>query len=315
MERLYSNFQTYRTYLGLIGATTLWASVFHVSKYALESYSPLTVAAWRYGLAGLIFFALSFQELRAHSRQIVSQGPILVVLALCGVVGFGVSIFFGLRLTSPVNAALIMAFNPSMIIVFSALINREKITAAQVSGLFLGLTGVLVVVTHGSLNALIHMKMSQGDLLIGLAAVFWTIYCVLPKRYVRNLPSAQLSSTTIILAAAMLIPVAFGFAPDIAILPDWKMTLTLLFLAVFGTVIPYLWWNQGVQKLGPAKAGVFMNLVPIFASLMGLALGQHLLGSQLVGAVLVIMGVLITSVKIKLPTADHASDLALCTKG
>jgi drug/metabolite transporter (DMT)-like permease len=165
----------------------------------------------------------------------------------------------------------------------------------------LGLVGVVVVVTHGSLTALLHLRLSAGDLLIGLAALFWAVYCVLPKRYLRTMPSSQLSSSTIILAAFMLIPLAIGFSPDIGVVPGWKMAALLVSLALFGTVIPYLWWNKGVQKIGPAKAGVFMNLVPIFASLIGLTLGQHLLSSQIIGAVLVIMGVLITSFKMQLP--------------
>ncbi len=284
-----------RNYWNLIGATLLWASVFHVGKFALATCSPLTVAVWRYGVAGLILLVMALPEIRANWKQIASHWILLPVLALSGVVGFGLSIFYGLRLTSPVNAALIMAFNPSMIIIVSTIINRERIRSRQMAGLLLGLSGVLVVVSHGSLTALINLGLSHGDLLIGLATVCWTIYCVLPKRFAPTLPSTQLSSTTIILAGLILLPLAGNAAPDIGRLPDWSMLLVLLYLAIFGTALPYLWWNQGVQHFGPAKAGVFMNLVPIFASLMGVLMGQRLLTSQITGAILVIIGVLMTS--------------------
>lgn len=284
-------------YLRLIVVTFLWATVFHVGKFALAEFSPLAVATWRYSVAAMMLIAITLPGIRSNWQQIKSHAPILLILSLLGVVGFALLMFYGLRLTSPVNAALIMAFNPALILLLSALINRERITRQQLAGLLLGLCGVLVVVSHASLSALIKLSLSTGDGLTGLASLCWAAYCVLPKRYANTLPSAQLSSITILLAALFMLAFTGISATEIPQLPSMKMLAVMLFLSIFGTVIPYLWWNQGVQKIGPAKAGVFMNLVPIFASLIGVALGQQLEGSQLAGAALVIFGVLITSIK------------------
>ncbi|PRC91492.1 EamA-like transporter family [Solimicrobium silvestre] len=286
-----------RIYLRLIGATFLWATVFHVGKFALAEFSPLAIATWRYSIAAIILLAMTLPAIRSNWQQIKSHWPILFILALLGVVGFALFIFYGLRLTSPVNASLIMAFNPALIIVLSSLFNREPVSRQQISGLLLGLCGVLIVVSHASLNALINLSFSKGDLLVGVASLCWAAYCVLPKRYASSIPSAQLSAVTIITAAILMLVMAGFSASDMPQLPRTGMLFVLLFLGLFGTVIPYLWWNQGVQKIGPAKAGVFMNLVPIFASLIGVVLGQQLQASQLAGASLVIIGVLITSIK------------------
>jgi len=240
--------------------------------------------------------------LRQNWTQIRAHLGALLMLALIGVFSFGVLMFYGLRLTSSVNAALIMAFNPALIVVMSAMLNRERIDWYQLAGLSMGLVGVLVVVSHASLSALLHLHVSNGDLLVGAASICWAAYCVMPKRYAPTLPSLQLSTLSIAFGAVMIVLLASWQAPDLAVLPDAKMLLVLLFLGVFGTAIPYIWWNQGVQKLGPAKAGVFMNLVPVFASLIGVVLGQNLSASQLIGAALVILGVIFTSLK-KAPVA------------
>jgi drug/metabolite transporter (DMT)-like permease len=286
-------------YLRLFASTFLWGTVFHVGKFAMQQFSPLTVISWRNGVAALVLTGLSFGALRANWRQIRARLTALLALSLTGVLGFGVLMFYGLRLTSPVNAALIMAFNPAMIAVMSALLNREKIHLQQIAGLLAGLCGVLVVVSHGSLAALLSLRVSSGDLLVGLSSLCWAGYCVLPKRLVPEIPSAQLSTITITIGAAAILLLAAWTAPDLGVMPDGKMLLILLFLGLFGTVIPYLWWNQGVQKLGPAKAGIFMNLVPIFASVVSVLIGQSMSGSQIVGATLVIVGVLLTSIKIR----------------
>jgi len=77
------------------------------------------------------------------------------------------------------------------------------------------------------------------------------------------------------------------------------VVMAILFMGLFGSVLAYLWWNQGVQKLGAARVGVFINLVPIFATLIGLLLGQSISLAQLCGALLVIAGVICSSMQTK----------------
>ncbi|MFZ6656312.1 DMT family transporter [Undibacterium sp. TJN19] len=279
----------------LFGATFLWATVFHVGKFALQQFSPLTVVSWRNGIAALVLTGLTLPALRTQWLAIRAHIGILLVLALFGVLGFSLFMFYGLRSTSSVNAALIMAFNPALIVLLNALLNREKIRGFQAAGLVLGLLGVLIVVAHGSLQAVLNLHISHGDMLVSLSSLCWAVYCVLPRRYASQVPSALLSSLTVSMAAVMLMLLAFAEAPDIFVMPHAQTLLAIVFLGLFGTVLPYLWWNRSVQEMGPAKAGVYMNLVPVFASLVGVILGQQMEGSQLVGAVFVVVGVLLTN--------------------
>ncbi|MFZ6744787.1 DMT family transporter [Undibacterium sp. JH2W] len=279
----------------LFGATFLWATVFHVGKFAMQQFSPLAVVSWRNAIAGLVLTGLTLPALRTHWLAIRAHLGILLILAMFGVLGFSLFMFYGLRSTSSVNAALIMAFNPALIVLLNALLNREKIRGLQTLGLGLGLLGVLIVVAHGSLQALLNLHISQGDMLVTLASLCWSVYCVLPRRYASQVPSALLSSMTVSMAAVMLMLLAFAEAPDIFVMPPMPTLLAMLFLGLFGTVLPYLWWNRSVQEIGPAKAGVYMNLVPVFASLVGVALGQQLESCQLLGAVFVVAGVLLTN--------------------
>lgn len=302
-----------KTYLRLIGCALLGASVFHVGKIALAEFPPLVVATWRYGIAAIILFGMTLPDIRSHWKQIKEHAVLLLILSVVGVGGFAIFLFYGLNLTSPINASLIIAFNPALIMLLSALFNRERINLQQMTGLLLGIAGVVTVISHASLTALIHLSLSKGDLMIILAILCWSAYSILPKRYLSGIPTVLLTSITVVISALFM----FGFTayttPQLFHMPGTGMLFVMLFLGLFGTVIPYIWWNQALQTIGPAKAGVFLNLVPIFTSLMGILLGQHLEASQICGAALVIFGVIITSVKINKTKQPKPNELAVCT--
>ncbi|MGE5650470.1 MAG: DMT family transporter, partial [Bacillota bacterium] len=217
-----------------------------------------------------------------------------------------VSLFYGLRLTSAVNGALIMAFNPALTVVLSALINREPIARRQAIGLLLGLIGVIVVVSKGSWHALAAMSFSTGDLLVFLGSLGWAAYSVIPKRFVHGLSTMQVTGSTITGGAALMAAFAAAATPDFLTPPSLPVAAAIAFMGLFGSVLAYLWWNQGIQTLGAASAAVFINLVPIFAALIGLLLGQSISAAQAGGAALVIAGVLCSSGAIRFPSSRPA---------
>ncbi len=285
------------TYLCLIFTTLFWGAVFHLGKYAVTVMSPLTIGAWRFIVAAAVLLPLillgegwSWPALRRNSLA-------LFAMAAIGVFGFNVTLFYGLRSTSSVNGALIMAFNPALTVALSAALSREPISARQLCGLLLGLGGVCVVVSNGSWQRLTGLSFSKGDLLVLLASLAWAIYSVIPKRFVRGLSPLQITASTVIAGAAMMAAFADVATTDFLSPPPAYAIAAVLFMGLFGSVLAYLWWNQGVQKVGAARTATFINLVPIFAALIGVLLGQSISLAQLAGAALVISGVIFSSVR------------------
>lgn len=219
----------------------------------------------------------------------------LLVMSAVGVFGFNVSMFYGLRHTSAVNGALIMAFSPALTALFSALINREALARHQMIGLSFGIVGIIVVVSKASLHTLATMSLSIGDLLILAAAICWAIYPVIPKRFVKGMSSLQITGSTIAGGASLLAFFAMQTTPTFFTPPSVPVALGILFMGLFGSALAYLWWNQGVQRLGATTVAGFLNLVPLFTTLIGVALGQPISYAQVCGAALVIIGVLYSS--------------------
>ncbi len=275
-----------------LGLTSFfWALMFHLGKYAVAYMSPESISGWRFLLAGLVLVplvgardGLDWMGLKRHALP-------LLIMAVVGIGGFNLALFHGLRHTSPVNGSLIMALCPALITVFGALLTGEPIGRRQQSGLALGLVGVVVVVSGGSLATLLALSFQQGDLFILLAATCWAIYSTIPRRYITGLPPLQITVGTVALGGVLLSVFAQSTQSDFFTPPPLGVVGAVVTMSLFGSVLAYLWWNDGVRQVGAGKAAIFMNLVPIFAALIGMLLGQPVALPQLVGAIFVLGGV------------------------
>lgn len=288
-------------YLQLVFTALCWGALFHVGRYIVGLMSPQTAAGWRFALAAVIFMPLVAWREGWPLQAIRRNALVLGVMSAVGVFGFNTGLFFGLKSTSAVNGALIVAVSPALTTVLAALLNRRLPGFMQVVGLVLGMAGVAVVVSRGSLQALLALHLSAGDALVLMAAVCWSVYSVLPQRFVKGLSPLQIAGSTIIGGAVLMMAFAGGTAPDVLAWPGAGGLWAIVFMAVFGSVLAYVWWNDGVKVVGPAQAAVFMNFVPLFAALIGVVLGEPLAASQMVGAGLIIAGVVSATVLNKAP--------------
>lgn len=288
-------------YLKLALTALIWAAVFHIGKYAVAFVSPLYASAWRFSLAALVLIPVIALSDGWSMAALKRNAFGLLVMSAVGVFGFNASMFYGLRHTSAVNAALIMAFTPALTAALSALVNREPLLRHQLAGLGLGVAGVIVIVSKGSWHTLASMSLSIGDVLVLLAALCWSVYPVIPKRFVNGMSSLQITGSTIAGGALLLSLFAIETTPAFFAVPSLPVALGIVFMGLFGSVLAYLWWNQGIQRLGATSVAGFLNLVPVFAAMIGVALGEPISLAQLCGAALVIIGVLSSSGKLAIP--------------
>jgi drug/metabolite transporter (DMT)-like permease len=281
---------TRAVHLRLTLTTLIWALVFQFGVYAVAAMHPLAVAAWRFGLGAVVLLPLVHLRERWPLAELRANARVLVGMAISGVFLFNVVMFRGLSDTSAVNAALIMALSPPLTTVLTAGLARQQVRPLQWLGLALGLAGVACVVSGGSWTVLRHLKLSAGDGLLLLACASWSVYATLPG-YVRDLSPLQSTGASTIVGAGLLVVAALVAAPRPLYVGSWRLAAALLFMGVLGTAVALVWWNQGVQRLGAARATLYLNLTPVFAALIAIALGRPPTWAHAVGAVLVIAGV------------------------
>ncbi|MEO8263699.1 MAG: DMT family transporter, partial [Pseudolysinimonas sp.] len=158
--------------LFLVLATLFWAGNFVFGAAALDSVDPisLTWIRWAFALVPLVIVAQLVEK--PDWRAAVRHLPLLGLLGILGITGFSLLIYFALQFTSPLNASLINAVNPALIVVLAAVLPavvqgglRERLTWRAVGGIVLGLIGVVIVITDGDLLALLRNGLNAGDLL------------------------------------------------------------------------------------------------------------------------------------------------------
>jgi drug/metabolite transporter (DMT)-like permease len=282
-------------YLLLVAATFFWGANFNLGKFLMISSSPLAAAAWRFGVASI--FMVIYMLLKEGFDWVGTKKNIipLIAMALIGIFGFNVSFFYGLQTTSSVNGALIMTLNPTLTVILAALVVGERITWRQSFGLALSMMGVVIVVTGGSWDALVNMHFVIGDAFILFGNFCWAVYAVIGKRMVKGMSPIQVTAVTMAIGATSIVVLALMLNTGVTQIPSTLNLFAICVMALFGTVLAYLWWNNGIKTIGPAKTSVFFDLVPIFTMIIAVSLGERLLIAQLIGALFVITGVLFSS--------------------
>lgn len=274
--------------LSLVAATLFWAGNYVVGKIAVAELSPLSLVYLRWLLAVVPLFLVAQVVERPEWRLVLRAWPWLLALSLFGLAGYNFLLYAALQFTDPFNASLINAFNPALIAVASVLFLHERLSRAAVVGLLLALLGVLVILSKGNLVTLLEAQHNAGDLLMLGAIVSWTAYTIIGRRAPRLPPITSTALQAFILVAA-LTPVALVQGID---LPQTAGTAwSMAYIAVFPSLLSYLLWNRALQTIEPAKAGVFLNLITVFAAILTLLTGQAFTLAQVLGGTVVIAGV------------------------
>ncbi|MFK5953771.1 MAG: EamA family transporter, partial [Desulfobacterium sp.] len=210
---------------------------------------------------------------------------------------YNILFFEGLRHIHAGRAALIIAMNPIVISLLSALLFKEKLNFIRGLGIILSVTGALVVISNGQLTGIVGYHMGKGELLLFGCVASWVSYSLIGKLIMGSLSplvSVCYSSLagTALLAVPFLINGQFHEIITYTLL-DW---CNLFYLGLFGTVLGFFWYYEGINTIGPMKASVFINVVPVSAIILSyFILDEAITPSLFSGGVLVIFGVYATN--------------------
>lgn len=271
-----------------------WGSVFPSAKLILGDISSPALVLWRFVIA-ITSLAL-YQGLRRQRWPALSaaQYLVLAVIGTLGIGGFNLALFAGLRETTATNGALIMALSPLVTSLLAALLARRWPDRAQGFSLVVALGGVVLVITNGQLQRLLQLDFNRGDLLIICGMLAWSLYTIASQRVAHWLPTVHFTLVTMIAGGLALLLYSLARADvhpwaELRGLAPWAVGV-VIYIGLFATVIGYLFWINGVRHLGPAKASLFFNLVPVFAAVTALTLGQSLTAIQCIGTAIVLFG-------------------------
>jgi drug/metabolite transporter (DMT)-like permease len=284
-------------YVKLVLTMIFWGGTFVAAKWAVREAPPFHVAACRFAVATAVLFLLLAWKSRGKPIPVprtFRQWLGLFSLGLTGIFLYNACFFAGLRLTTAANGSLIVAMNPILTAVLSALFLGDRLRPLQGAGFVLSLAGVAVVVSRGSWEVLGNFSFNHGDLILLGAPVCWSAFTILGKKALVRFSPLATTAWSSLFGLLLLAPAAFLEASGGAGAGhlSWTGWLAVLQLALLGTVAGFVWFYEGVHRIGAARAAVFINLVPFFAILQAaLILGERLNAAQAAGGLLVIGGV------------------------
>ena len=281
----------------LVLATLFWAGNFVFGAAALDSVDPISLTWIRWALA-LVPLALVAQFIEKPDwRAALRHLPLMTLLGVLGITGFSLLLYYALEFTSPLNASLINAVNPALIVVMAALLpaalqggRRERLTWRSVLGILLGLVGVVIVITDGDVLSLLRNGLNPGDLLMLGAILAWSIYTLVGRR-IHDVP--PITSTTIQAAAAVVLLTPFLAIHGLQWPSDAAGWGAVGYIVLFPSLGAYVLWNAATRRVPAATASIYINLMVVFTALIGLPFGFGISWVQVLGGVLVVAAVIL----------------------
>lgn len=274
-------------------APALWSVNYLVARWAPGVIAPHALALGRWCLAALILVAFCHREIAEKRGAIAAEWRHLLVLGALGMWICGAFVYIGGRSTTAINIGLIYAATPVLIVFASALFLRERVGLRQGVGVALGLAGVLHVVLRGDWQALAQLRVNTGDAWIAIAVVSWTAYSLLLRAW----PSAfsPIARLTLIACGGIIMLVPFTLAEALWWLPSewsWKSVAIVLAAALLPGAAAYGAYSYMQRALGVARASVVQYLGPLYSAAIAWAvLGEHIEVFHLVGALLILPGI------------------------
>jgi drug/metabolite transporter (DMT)-like permease len=277
----------------LILASLFWSGNLVVGQAAMASMTPIDLTFWRWALAAVPLLVLAHLVERPDWAASLRRWPVLLLLSMLGMTAYTLLLYSALEHTSALNASLIGAANPALILVLSVVLLGDRPRPLSWFGIGLGLVGVLLVLTGGDPRRLLGFGVNTGELLMLAAITTWAFYTIIAGRL--NLPVITATAIQVAMAVALLAPVAL--ASGVRLPATAAESWSVAFIALFPSLGAYLLWNLALKTTTAANAGNYLNLIVVFTAVITLLLGDPITIPQILGGILVISGVLLTGLR------------------
>lgn len=283
-------------YLLLSLTALFWAANIVLARHVGNHVPPITLTTIRWFGVFLILLPFAWPHLKRDWPALRAHLPLMLFLSAIGFAFNNAISYWAMQYTQALNALLIQSSGPLFVALWSLVLFGVRLTPAQLGGIAISLAGVLTIILRGDLLALASISFNRGDVMFASSLVSFGLYSALiPRRPVTH--QLSLISFTTFCGALMLVPFSvWEFSTGAVLKFDFLTLATLAYVLIFPSTLAYLFFNRGVALIGPNRAAPFFHLVPVFGSVMAIALlGEKLRLFHLVGYALVLAGVVIAS--------------------
>ncbi|MCO6185153.1 DMT family transporter [Rhizobium sp. L1K21] len=261
-----------KAYILLTTTALIWGGNSVAGKLAVGHISPLLLTNFRWIIAFIIILTVSTAQIKRDWPVLRRKWYIPVLLGIVGYSVFNGFLYSGLHYTSAINAVILQAGVPAIIFIINFVFFRVRVFSAQIAGFMITLCGVLLTAARGDPATLFGLSLNKGDLLILGAVLVYAFYTV----GLRWKPDVHWKSMiTFAFAGAVLASLPMGiveYQSGNMLFPDFTGWMIVAYAGLFPSLVSQTFYVRGVEMIGPNRAGLFINLVPIFGTILSIIL-------------------------------------------
>jgi drug/metabolite transporter (DMT)-like permease len=280
-------------------ATLLWSVNMVIASGIKGHIPPVGLAFWRWTIACVALTPFALRSTLKNKTILLQNKGNLIVTAILGVTIFNTLIYFAGKTTSAINLSLIAISIPIFIVAISRIVFKEKVSAIKMVGIATIITGVLVLITKGSIQSLLGINFTIGDLLMLLACFFFACYTILVRLKPKEFPSKVFLFTIFIIGTILLLPFYIWehlYYNQVTF--DSTTIYATTYVGICASLISYYLWNEAICLIGTSKTALIYYLIPVFSGILAyFFLNQAIVLTQIISMGIIITGLLLTNKK------------------
>ena len=292
--------KNYLAYTLLVFATFCWSGNFIVGKFAyLFEIPPLTLNFFRWISVWFILMPFTCKEIFYNWNYIKKNWIVISFMGVISISTFNSVVYFALNYTQVINVALVLAAIPAVTIIVSSLMKVDKTNIFQLIGLLLSVIGISAIISNADISKILALNFNKGDLWMLVCVICWSLYSTLLKKYSFKFSQFTLIQLMVSVGIIFLLP-QFLYEKSIGLETNFNITFfTILFYVVmFPALAAYYCWQKGIEIVGPNRATMFIQLMPLLSAVLAILIFQETFEVyHFIGASFILLGIYLSNKK------------------
>ena len=293
--------KNYSAYLFLVLATLCWSGNFIVGKFAtVYEIPPLTLNVFRWISVWFILIPFTYKEIFENLPYIKKNWLVISFMGVITISTFNSVVYFALNYTQVINAVLMLSAIPAATIVLSSLMKIEETNIFQLLGLVLSIIGIGSIISNGDIQKIISLDFNKGDMWMLVCVITWSLYSTLLKK--NNFKFSQFTLIQLMVSVGILFLIPQFFyekSIGLELNLDKNFFLILIYVAIFPAIAAYYFWQKGIEIIGPNRASMFIQLMPLFSAVMAIIIFKEKFELyHFVGAIFILSGIYLSNKKV-----------------
>ena len=276
-------------------ATLMWAGHANVLKLSIGEISPMLLMGFRWIGCFIILSVFLWSDVKTHLPAVKKRLIWVWSMGGLGMAGFTICLIIAAHYTSAINLGITQSFIPALVMILGLAVLGTSISKEQSIGLSLSLIGAMLLISEGSTQALINLQFNFGDIIMLGGCICYAGYTLGLTNRINMPPTVMFVFFSFFASLTLCIGVFVEYLNNQLVWPGIKGMATILYCIIFPSILAQTFFMRGVELIGANRAGLYVNLVPVFTALMAIIfLSEQLFIFHVFSLMLVLSGIFIT---------------------